>query len=97
MFDNFICNGVLLFLDIMQNHVIMTKKNLSDAHDKGQDLFSASDNELLTTTEAAPLCGVSYQKFLHHFWMINFKYMYPGGPRIYTRAEVLAFIEGQNK
>ena len=97
MFVNFICNGVLLFLDLLQYFVFMTKKNLSDAHDKGQDLFSASDNELLTTTEAATLCGVSYQKFLNNFWMINFKYMYPGGPRIYMTAEVQAHIEGKNK
>ena len=75
-----------------------SKKAPSEApFGNGEDLFGASSDELLTTTEAATLCGVSYQKFLHHFWMINFKYMYPGGPRIYTRAEVLAFIEGQNK
>jgi hypothetical protein len=75
-----------------------SKKGASgEAHDKGEDLFSASDNELLTTTEAATLCGVSYQKFLNNFWMINFKYMYPGGPRIYMRAEVQAYIEGKNK
>ena len=63
----------------------------------GEDLFSASDNELLTTTEAATLCGVSYQKFLNNFWQIPFKYFYPNGPRIYLRSEVQAFIDGSNK
>ena len=75
-----------------------SKKGGKDApFDNGEDLFSASSDELLTTTDAATLCGVSYQKFLNNFWQINFKYLYPGGPRIYLRSEVQAFIDGSNK
>jgi len=75
-----------------------SKKGTSDApFDNGEDLFSASSDELLTTTDAATLCGVSYQKFLNNFWQINFRYLYPGGPRIYLRSEVQAFIDGSNK
>ena len=75
-----------------------SKKGASDApFDNSEDLFSASSDELLTTTDAATLCGVSYQKFLNNFWQINFKYLYPGGPRIYLRSEVQAFIDGKNK
>lgn len=62
---------------------------------RGEDLFSGVSSELITATEAAALVGVSYQKFLSSYWSINFKYLYPGGPRIYTRAEVLAFLEGK--
>ena len=75
-----------------------SKKAPSEApFDCGEDLFSASSDELLTTTDAASLCGVSYQKFLTNFWQINFRYLYPGGPRIYLRSEVQAFIDGKNK
>ena len=73
------------------------KAPLEAPFDNGEDLFSASSDELLTTTDAAGLCGVSYQKFLNNFWQINFKYLYPGGPRIYLRSEVQAFIDGKNK
>ena len=73
------------------------KAPLEAPFDNGEDLFSASSDELLTTTDAATLCGVSYQKFLNNFWEINFKYLYPGGPRIYLRSEVQAFIDGSNK
>ena len=86
----------------MQKRIITkrmdSKKAPSEApFDSGEDLFSASSDELLTTTDAASLCGVSYQKFLTNFWQINFKYFYPGGPRIYLRSEVQAYIDGKNK
>ena len=43
------------------------KAPLEAPFDNGEDLFSASSDELLTTTDAATLCGVSYQKFLNNF------------------------------
>lgn len=67
-----------------------------DAHGRApstEDLFTSSDSELLNTTQAAARCGVSYQKFLREFWDMPFRYLYPGGPRIYTRTEVRTFLE----
>ena len=62
-----------------------------------KDLFSDSNAEILNTTQAASLCGVSYHKFLREFGEIPYTFVYPGGPRIYYRSEVRAFIEGKNK
>ena len=65
----------------------------SEKEHKGEDLFKSASSEFLSTTEAAALVGVSYQKFLSSYWNLNFKYLYPGGPRIYMRADILAFID----
>jgi hypothetical protein len=62
-----------------------------------KDLFSDSNSEILNTTQAASICGVSYHKFLREFGEIPYTFVYPGGPRIYYRSEVRAFIEGKNK
>ena len=62
-----------------------------------KDLFSDSNAEILNTTQAASLSGVSYYKFLREFGEIPYSFVYPGGPRIYMRSEVRAFIEGKNK
>ena len=62
-----------------------------------KDLFSDSNSEILNTTQAASLCGVSYHKFLREFGEIPYTFVYPGGPRIYMRSEVRTFIEGKNK
>lgn len=67
------------------------------ALDYGEDLFTASSDQLLSMGEAAKICGVSYDTFRRNFWEINYKYLYPGGPRIYLRTEVDAFIEAKNK
>jgi hypothetical protein len=67
------------------------------AQKRSSDLFSASNSEILNTTQAASLCGVSYHKFLREFGEIPYSFVYPGGPRIYMRSEVRAFIEGKNK
>ena len=75
----------------------MDKSKRNQPQDMGEDLFSASSDELLSTREASELCGVSYDKFLRNYWQINYKYLYPGGPRLYLRTEVQAFIEGENK
>ena len=62
-----------------------------------ENLFSDSNSEILNTTQAASICGVSYHKFLREFGEIPYSFVYPGGPRIYMRSEVRAFIEGKNK
>ena len=62
-----------------------------------EHLFSDSNSEILNTTQAASICGVSYHKFLREFGEIPYSFVYPGGPRIYMRSEVRAFIEGKNK
>jgi len=62
-----------------------------------KDLFSDSNNEIINTTQAASIAGVSYHKFLREFGEIPYSIVYPGGPRIYMRSEVRAFIEGKNK
>ena len=67
------------------------------AQKRSSDLFSDSNAELLNTTQAASICGVSYHKFLREFGEIPYSFVYPGGPRIYMRSEVRAFIEGKNK
>ena len=67
------------------------------AQSRSTDLFSASNSEILNTTQASSLCGVSYHKFLREFGEIPYSFVYPGGPRIYMRSEVRAFIEGKNK
>jgi len=69
------------------------KKAQGRAKAPSEDLFSASSDELLTTTQVALICGVSYGKFLRHYWDLPFRYLYPGGPRIYTRTEVRTFLE----
>ena len=67
------------------------------AQKRSTDLFSDSNSEILNTTQAASICGVSYHKFLREFGEIPYTFVYPGGPRIYYRSEVRAFIEGKNK
>ena len=67
------------------------------AQSRSSDLFSDSNSEILNTTQAASICGVSYHKFLREFGEIPYTFVYPGGPRIYYRSEVRAFIEGKNK
>ena len=67
------------------------------AHYRSSDLFSDSNSEILNTTQAASICGVSYHKFLRDYGEIPYTFVYPGGPRIYYRSEVRAFIEGKNK
>ena len=67
------------------------------AQSRSTDLFSDSNSEILNTTQAASICGVSYHKFLREFGEIPYSFVYPGGPRIYMRSEVRAYIEGKNK
>ena len=67
------------------------------AQSRSTDLFSDSNSEILNTTQAASICGVSYHKFLREFGEIPYSFVYPGGPRIYMRSEVRAFMEGKNK
>ena len=68
-----------------------------EAQSRSTDLFSDKNNEILNTTQAASICGVSYHKFLREFGEIPYSFVYPGGPRIYMRSEVRAFIDGKNK
>tara|TARA_Y100001963_G_scaffold68934_1_gene96054 strand:+ start:152 stop:382 length:231 start_codon:yes stop_codon:yes gene_type:complete len=74
-----------------ENTAPLTAQTLSS------DLFSDSNTEILNTTQAASICGVSYHKFLREYGEIPYTFVYPGGPRIYMRTEVRAFIEGKNK
>ena len=67
------------------------------AQTRSSDLFGDSNSEILNTTQAASVCGVSYHKFLREFGEIPYSFVYPGGPRIYMRSEVRAYIEGKNK
>lgn len=62
-----------------------------------EDLFTASNDDFLSTRGAAIKCGVSYQKFLRVFWDLPYKFLYPGGPRVYLRSEVKSFLEQKNK
>ena len=91
-FITFFINALTAFIKSF-----MDETNAPLTAQPSKNLFSDSNAEILNTTQAASICGVSYHKFLREFGEIPYSFVYPGGPRIYMRSEVRAYIEGKNK